>query len=94
MEKFGGYTTEVKEMIETTERLTLRNNVKEEEHSKRHTAERGYRNQNAFSRPKGLRENAETAISCRGPGPPRKKKEVYQYIVERRRKEPHTDVPL
>ena len=28
-----------------------------------------------FARPIGLRENAETAISCRGPGPSRKKKE-------------------
>ena len=28
--------------------------------------------------PNGLRENAETAISCRGPGPARKKKEVYR----------------
>ena len=36
------------------------------------------RNQNVFARPYGLRENAETAISCRGPGPARKKKEVYQ----------------
>ena len=29
-----------------------------------------------FVRPNGLRENAETAISCRGPGPIRKKEEV------------------
>ena len=36
------------------------------------------RNENFFARPIGLRENAETAISCRGPGPARKKKEVYQ----------------
>ena len=36
------------------------------------------RNENVFARPKGLRENAETAISCRGPGPASKKKEVYQ----------------
>ena len=36
------------------------------------------RNENVFARPNGLRENAETAISCRGPGPARKKKEVYQ----------------
>ena len=36
------------------------------------------RNGNVFARPNGLRENAETAISCRGPGPARKKKEVCQ----------------
>ena len=36
------------------------------------------RNENVFARANGLRENAETAISCRGPGPARKKKEVYQ----------------
>ena len=28
----------------------------------------------SITRPNGLRENAETAISCRGPGPARKKK--------------------
>ena len=32
-----------------------------------------------FAQPNGLRENAETAISCRGPGPARKKTEVYHY---------------
>ena len=36
------------------------------------------RNENVFARPNGLRENAETAISCRGPGPAGKKKKVYQ----------------
>ena len=35
------------------------------------------RNENVFARPNGLRENTETAISCRGPGPARKKKQVY-----------------
>ena len=34
------------------------------------------RNENVIARPNGLRENAETAISCGGPGPARKKKEV------------------
>ena len=34
------------------------------------------RNENVFARPNGLRENADTAISVRGPGPARKKKEV------------------
>ena len=32
-----------------------------------------------FARPNGLREKAETAISCRGPGPTRKKKDIYQW---------------
>ena len=32
------------------------------------------RNENVFARPNGLRENAETAISWRGPGPARKKR--------------------
>ena len=31
------------------------------------------RNENVFARPNGLRENAETAISCRRPGPARKR---------------------
>ena len=31
-------------------------------------------NENVFALPNGLRENAETAISCRGPGPARKKR--------------------
>ena len=30
-------------------------------------------NENVFARPNGLRENTETAISFRGPGPARKK---------------------
>ena len=32
------------------------------------------RDENVFARPNGLRENAETAMSCRGPGPARKKR--------------------
>ena len=32
IEKFGGYKTEVKERIELSQRLALRNKVKEEEH--------------------------------------------------------------
>ena len=35
-------------------------------------------NENVSARPNGLREKAETAISCRGPGPTRKKKEMKQ----------------
>ena len=37
-----------------------------------------YWNENVSARPNGLREKTETAISCRGPGPTRKKKEIYQ----------------
>ena len=36
------------------------------------------KNENVFVRPNGLHENPETAISCRGSGPARKKKEVCQ----------------
>ena len=36
-----------------------------------------YWNENVSARPNGLREKAETAISCRGPGSTRKK-EIYQ----------------
>ena len=32
---------------------------------------------NALARPYGLRENAENAVFCRGPGPARKKKKRY-----------------
>ena len=61
------------------ERLALRNKVKEEEHLKDlRGGKRRNRNENVFARPNGLRENAETAISRRGPEPARKKKEVYQ----------------
>ena len=68
-----GHKTEAQERIEIRERLGL-------------TTERGrllkyiwgvkrrHRNENVFARSNGLRENAETAISCRGPGPVRKKK--------------------
>ena len=77
MEKFGGYKIDVKQRIETRERLALRNKVKEEEHSRNtRWVKRRNRNENVFARPSGLRENAETAISCREPRPDRKKKEV------------------
>ena len=32
------------------------------------------RNENVFARPIGIRENVETAVSGRGPGPARKKR--------------------
>ena len=55
-----------------TEVKVLRNKVKEEEH--------------VSAPPNGLHENAETAMSCREPGPARKKKEVRVPVVGRRRK--------
>ena len=77
MEKFGGYKTEVKEIIEERERLlvALRNKVKEEKHLRdiREVGGRSW-NENVFARPNGLREKAETAISCRGRGLTRKNK--------------------
>ena len=79
IEKFAGYKIEVKEKIEIRERLALRNKVKEEEQLRDvRTVKRKNRNENVFARPNGLRENAETAISCRGPGPARLKKEICQ----------------
>ena len=74
IKKFGGYKTEVKETIEERERLALRNKVKEEKHLRDIPGvERRYWNENVAARPNGLREKAETAISCRGPGPTRKR---------------------
>ena len=70
IEKCGGGKTEAKERIEIRERLAVRNKVKEEEHSRDfREVKRRNRNENVFARPNGRRENAETAISCRGPGP-------------------------
>ena len=79
IEKFAGYKTEVEEKIQIRERLALRNKVKEE-HSKEiyQGVKRRHRNENVFEPPNGLHENAVTAISCREPGPAKKKKEVYQ----------------
>ena len=55
------------------ERLALRNKVKKEEHLRDLRGIKGRdRNGNVFPRPNGLRENAETAISSRGPGPRQK----------------------
>ena len=47
--------------------------MKEEEHLELDGVKRNG-NENVFARPNGLRENAETAIPCRGPGPARKKR--------------------
>ena len=74
-DKFGGYETEVKERIEERERLALRNSMKAEKYSRNIRGVEGrYWNKIVYARPIGLREKTETAISCRGPGPTRKKK--------------------
>ena len=64
--KFGRYKAEAGESLGKRERLALRNKVKSEKRSRdiRGIKRRG-RNENVFARPDGLRENAETAISCR-----------------------------
>ena len=79
IKKFGGYKTEVKEIIEERERLALRNKAKAEKHLRDIRGVEGrYWDEKISARPNGLREKAETAISCRRPGPTRKKKEIYQ----------------
>ena len=40
--------------------------------------ERRYWIENVFARPNGLREISETAISCKRPGPTRKKNDILQ----------------
>ena len=65
-ENLGRYKTEVEERIERSERLALRNKEESEKHSVNIWGnKRKDRNENVFARPNGLRENAETAISCR-----------------------------
>ena len=72
IEKFGGYKTEVKERIEERERQALRNKVRENKHLEMYG---GLREDIGIqTKPNGLREKAETAISCRGPGLTRKKR--------------------
>ena len=59
--------------------MALKKKVEGEEHLEIYGRVRGeIIIENVFTRPIGLRENAETAISCRGPGPARTKKEVCQ----------------
>ena len=49
IEKFGGYTTEVKQRIEIWETLALRNKVKEEQHLNDIQVKR--RDRNEFAQP-------------------------------------------
>ena len=59
------------------ERLALRNKVKEEEHLEIYGRLREEIGTKTYLyRPMEICENAETVISCRGPGPTRKKTEV------------------
>ena len=89
-DKFGGYKTEVKETIETRDRLAPRNKVKEEEHLRDLLeVKRRHRNENVFARPNGLRESAQTAISCRVPTWTCQKEERGIPLVQRRRKKTH-----
>ena len=66
---------ELTERRKKRERLALTNKVKEEEHLRdlRGVKTRD-RNENVSTRLNGLRENADSAVSCRGPGPARKKR--------------------
>ena len=74
-----GTRQKYKDKLETRERLALRNKAKAEEHFRDlRGVKRRNRNDNVFARPDGRRANAETTISCRGPGLARKKKEVCQ----------------
>ena len=73
LEKLGRYKTEVEERIERRERLALRNKLKPEKDLRDlRGVKRRDRNENVFSRPNGLRQNAETANSYMGPGPTRR----------------------
>ena len=74
-ESSGRYKTE-RSRKERRETLALRNKVKSGE-TLRYTGgliSEGVGMKNVFAR--SIRENAETALSCGGPGPARKKKEV------------------
>ena len=90
MDKFGGHRTEVKERIDIRERLALRNKVKEEEHLEIYGGLREEIGMKTYLHGPidYIRENAETAISCRGPGPARKKR------TSSREEKEYTDVPL
>ena len=62
-----GTRQEVKYIMEVEERLALRDEVKEEKHSRdKRGVERRDRNEHVFARPNGLRESAESVISWAG----------------------------
>ena len=69
--KFGGHRTIIKERKGGRERLALINKVEYDKTLEdiRGGGKRRDRKENVFARPNGPRQNAETAISCRVPGP-------------------------
>ena len=79
IEKFAEYKTEVKEKDRNKGKASAKKQGDRGRTLKYvRRVKRRYRNENVLARPKGLRENAETAISCRGFGPATKKKEAFQ----------------
>ena len=64
VEKFGRYQTEVEDRIEIRERLALINEVKSEKHLEIYGGQ-AIGMKTYFARPDGLRNNAESALSCR-----------------------------
>ena len=74
-DKFWRYKAEVEERMERTER----EKVGSEKHLEIHGGLReGIGMKRYLHGPMGFAKTLELAISCRGPGPARKKKEVYQ----------------
>ena len=76
--KFGRFKTEVEESIERREIAVNAKNQGGvgEILGEIRRFEPGGRNEKVLARSNGPRENAETVISCRGPEPARKKKEL------------------
>ena len=70
-EKCGRYKAGVvEETLESTEKLALKNKVKQEKHVEiKGALSGGVGMKRRLRGPNGLCENAETTISCRWPGP-------------------------
>ena len=69
IEKFGEYEAEINGMIKERQRLALRIYVEEEKRLDIYGKfTEDIVTQKVFSRPNGLRDRAETAISCKRPG--------------------------
>ena len=84
IDKFEGYETEVKEKRNKGKASAKKQGERGGTLRDLRGVKRRNRNENVFARPNGLRQNAETAISCRGPGPARKKRCTRVLIVERK----------
>ena len=80
IETFGGHKTEVQEIIEEMERLALSNIVKGEKHLICGGLREALGMKTYLHGPMdySYAKKLKTAISCRGPGPTRKKNEIYQ----------------